>query len=723
MNRRWTEHLVVLSAYTLLALGLTYPLVLHFGNTIPAVPGDVWSYVWAMGWARVSSLDLGVNPFRTDFVYYPLGGATQLLWATALPSFASLPLQLAFGLIPAFNLMYLAATVLTAYGMYLLARYVNAECRSQPSTNWNCFGIEFIPDPASFIAGLAFAFCALRLGYGLAFTNLYHTELIPFYILFLLKSERGWRNVFLAGILLGLNAYIDFQIAAFLVLFTALWFVVRLIQRISPIRDLVRRGVMVSVVAGLVAAPMMAIVAQDMAIEGGNYIRVYPLKYSTERSYDVLSYVLPNARSSLYQALPAPRVTGVNAAVNVEGESQFSPDRQAFLGLTVLALACIGAVRRPRQLALWIVATLFFALLSFGPTPHVAGQDLGIPLPYTLIHEVPILNNIRIPMRYGLMAFLGAAVLAGAGVSVLAARLQPAPLVGILTVLVLGESAVLPYPMLDFSVPRVYETIAAEPGNFTILEIPSFNWRDAAMSEVYQTVHHKHILRAYTNRIAPELADYFGQRQMPIVTRSLRVLEGAGEGGFSMDDLPEDRQILSDTLHFFSLRYAVLHRDWLDANQAGLVDKYLREVLGAHEIFNDGAVRAYEFVPTRAEPNRTLDLSSNTALMYLGRGWQTEPLAEIEGKTGRYLKGEVSELYFENIAGEIDWRAFSEKSGVVLKCELNGQFLSPLTFKAGWADYKLVLPAEAVQPAMNTMRCSHPASVENRIAISSIDIR
>ena len=398
MTRRWTEHLTVLGAYTLIALVLSYPLVLHLKDQIPGVQGDVWSYLWAMGWARVSTLDLRVNPFRDDFVFYPLGGATQLLWATALPSFVSIPLQLAIGLVPAFNLMYLAATVLTAYGTFLLAKFVlnRSDSSKNPSPaalkNGRRGEVRSTVTPAAFVAGLAFAFSALRLGYGLSFTNLYHTELIPFYILFLLKThyEGGWRNSILAGLLLGLNVYIDFQIAAFLILFTALWFIAALLgwehaQKKAPssinsrpssglgqtgLRRLaydarIKYVALIAIVSFFTAAPMIAIVAQDLNVEGSNYIRVYPLKYSAARSYDILSYILPNARSSLYQLVPTPQVAGVNAAVNVDGESQLSPDRQAFLGLFVLALALVGAFSRPRALALWIAAahTLRTALL------------------------------------------------------------------------------------------------------------------------------------------------------------------------------------------------------------------------------------------------------------------------------------------------------------------------------------------------------------------------
>src|SRR5581483_11276021 len=166
------EPFAVLATYTLAAALTSFPLITQFGSHIAGVEGDVWSYLWAMGWARVSVLNLGTNPFHTDYVYYPLGGATQLLWGTALPSFASIPLQLAFGLVPAFNLTYLAASVLTGYGMYLLGLEILAHA-------WRERGKAY-SDPrviklAAFFGGVVFTFGALRLGYGIAFTNLFHT--------------------------------------------------------------------------------------------------------------------------------------------------------------------------------------------------------------------------------------------------------------------------------------------------------------------------------------------------------------------------------------------------------------------------------------------------------------------------------------------------------------------------------------------------------------------
>lgn len=728
------EHPIVLAAYTLIALALSFPLAAQFGDHIAGVDGDVWSYLWAMGWARASLLDLGVNSFHTDYIFYPLGGATQLLWGTALPSFASLPLQLAFGLVPAFNAMYLAASVLTAYGMYLLGKEV--------LTNDNGPRREpLFVRRSSFVVGLIFAFSALRLGYGLAFTNLFHTEFIPFYILFLLRATRnvGWKNAILAGFFFALNVYVDFQIAAFLAILTALWFLyvliprgVRALKNYSQVHDALRvredttapyaRWLIILAVAGILSLPMLGLILNDFAIEGGNYIRVYPLKYSADRSYDALSFVLPNARSTLYQNI-APRVEGVNASVQTEGESELSPDRQSFLGITVLALALLGAIRFRRKLLFWILLTLVFAILSLGPVLHFAGANTNIPLPFALVNNIPILNHIRIPMRYGLMVFFGASVLAGAGTLILLAwrRWLFIPLVA----LVLLEAVVFPYPTLEFRVPPVYEQIAQTRGDFSVLEIPSFNWRHAAKNEAYQAIHQKRILRAYTNRIAPDLADYFNLRQTPIVVRSLRILEGAEKGILTEQEIAQDRAALDDTLQFFNLRYALVHRDQLDAARVAEIDAYLRNVLNATMFYQDDSVTGYQLAAPSHNVNvSNLDLANNANLMYLGRGWQTEPLADQAEEQGRYLKGTTSEFFFDAPSSkQLELRALSDGSPNTLRVDLGKNAESILELAPGWRDYLIQFAAPNNSPEiLSRLRLIQTALPES-IAIGSIQFK
>lgn len=764
--RNWRKHIVILVVYTFITLAMTYPLILHFDTAIPGVEGDAPSFVWAMGWMK-TALERGLNPFRSDFVFYPLGGATQLMWATSLIALVSIPFQSLLGLIATHNLFYLAATVLTAWGTYLLAENILRNSKSQlsnlkfDSTPLPPFQtlllVQFITEQrrlaarvsplACFIAGIVFAFAPLRLGYGLAFFNLYNTQLIPFYILFLLRASRtqSRRNAIVAGILLGLNAYLDFQIAAFLILFTG-WHILfngftRLQTNATSSRErflllfketLVPMS-LVGVVALLIVAPMLAVLANDFAAEGGNYIRVFPLKYSTDRSYDLLAYAVPNAWSSLYSIVP--KIPGINTGINANDGSALSPDRQAFVGYVVFVLALCATITQWWRTRFWALAAILFALFSWGPSLHVLGQDLNVPMPYRLLHAIPILNHIRIPMRYGMMVMLALAMLAAFAVNELARRFTTHPTSFVfrfafllLPLFILVEYANVQYPLQPLTIPRVYHTIAQQPGDFTILEVPSFNWRYAAATEVHQAIHGKRILRAYTNRIAPSLAEYVGLRGTPIVVRSLRILEGIEPGVLTPEEIAEDKSARDEIVHFFDLRYVVVHRDLLKPDQSSKIETYLREVLGAWQVAVDGEVVLYE-IPRANQTSDSIkiDLRENIGQMFAGRGWQFEyPPANYDGKFNFvYTRGVASEIYFvldHPAERTLTLNAFANPPQRV-EVFLNDAHIGTLNLNETWSDHRVPLPARALNAGMNCIELRYDAELYETIGVTMITIQ
>ncbi len=737
---------------------MTFPLVLNFTSAIPGVEGDATSFVWALGWAKTALVDLHINPLSTDYIYYPLGGATQLMWAVSLIAFVSIPLQYLFGLIATYNLLYLAATVLTAYGTFLLAEYVISNSKLKMTND----KIDLLPLPpfqtmlvaqfiiqqrllarrvsplAPFIAGLIFAFAPLRLGYGLAFLNLFNTQFIPFFALYLIRAtrEQSYRDAILAGVFFGLNAYVDFQIAAFLALFALVYAAYILVSDWRAARASMAHWAIAALVAAAVAAPMLAVLQQDFNNEGGNYIRVFPLKYSVDRSYDLASYFVPNARSTLYAGAPI-KVIGVNVSVKPDDGAPLTPDVQAFVGYLVLLLAAYAVARRWRVARFWIFAAILFALLGLGPSLHVLGNDTGIPLPYVVLHEIPILNNIRIPMRYGIMVSFALAILAALAIDDLQKRaakvkaprnqfvLRLAFL--ILPIAILAESAVLPYPVQAITIPQVYHDLARVPGDFTILEIPSFYWRGAAATEWYQAVDGKRILRAYTNRIAPGLAEYFGTRGIPIVVRSLRALEGFDQSTLAPDDLAEDQRVRDQVLQFYDLRYAVLHRSYLTPEQVRGIDEYLRVTLGARKIADDGETMAYELPRAAASPQKVvIDLRENIGQMYAGRGWQFEyPKANWEGQFDFvWARGAASEIYFVVDAAAdrvMMLNAYAETPQRVA-VTLNGERIGEITLMAAWQDYRIPLPARALKSKMNVVRLVYGAELQETIGVTTITI-
>jgi hypothetical protein len=598
---------------------------------------------------------------------------------------------------------------------------------------------------AAFTAGLVFAFAPLRLGYGLAFLNLYNTEFIPLYVVFLLRATRGnkWLDRIVAGILLGLNAYIDFQIAACLIVLTIIYAVYhwidvarreRSLPLVSALKNTAIALVPVAAIAAIVALPILAVMANDFAIEGGNYIGVYKLDYSTARSYDLLSYILPNARSSLYSGVPL-KVMNVNAAADPDDETPRSPDRQAFAGYVVLGLALFATCRRWRAARLWVLIAALFALFSFGPWLHVAGQLTTIPLPFIALHEIPIVNNIRVPMRYGIIVDLVFAVLVALAIKqlqvTLTARRFPLLWSGLallcVPLAILAEYAVLPYPVQAISMSPVYDQIARTPGDFTVLEIPSFNWRWASATELYQAVHEKRILRAYTNRIAPDLAEYFGYRGTPIIMRSLRVLEGVERGPLAPEDVAEDKSARDVVLAFYNLRYAVVHKDMLASNQVAPILSYIQDVLGGQPAYDDGTTIAYTLPRVEPPPTLSIDLRENIGQMYAGRGWhfQYPPANWNSSFNFVWASGARSEIYFPSAdpaERDLVLNAFAESPQSV-SLVLNGQRVAQFDPGTEWKDYTFRLPANIVQAGMNRLELVYAADQTDIVGVTTIRIQ
>lgn len=765
------KHAVILITYSIVALVMTYPLAANLNTAIPGLEGDATSFVWAMGWMK-TAIEHGVNPFRSDFVFYPLGGATQLLWATSLIALVSVPFQFVFGLIGTHNLFYLAATVLTAYGTFRLAEQVLQNSKVQfPKSKLDSsylppfqtlLLVQFVTEQrrlalrvsplACFTAGLVFAFAPLRLGYGLAFFNLFNTQLIPFYVLFLLRATRdqSLRDAIIAGILLGLNAYIDFQIAAFLILFSGLLSVydvfIQLIasvntqslreRLIAPLKMTLVPILLAGLTSFVIALPMLAMVAYDFDAEGGNYIRVFPIKYSAERAYDVASYIVPNAWSALYANAPL-KIAGVNAPAHPGDVSHRSPDRQAFVGYIVLGLAVWAMLKQGRRARFWWLTALVFMLLSWGPFLQFFKNNTNIPLPYLLLHEIPIINHIRIPMRYGIMVSFALAMLAAIAINELTRRFANPQSLGtnpifrfailLLPVFILVESANLPFPLQSLTMPRIYNDIARVPGDFTVLEIPSFNWRHAAATEVYQAMHGKRILRAYTNRLAPALAEYVGLRGTPIVVRSLRILEGAEQGFLTPEELAEDLRARDAIVNFFDLRYAIVHRRDLNVTQVKDIDAYLRNVLKAQLVSDADDVLAYE-IP-RATLSSTpvkIDLRENLAQMYAGRGWWfQDPPANFDARFNFvWARGTKSEVYFRADAVRdyaITLNAYADPDQRVVVV-LNGVRVGEINLQLEWQNYRVSLPARVVNVGMNRIELLYDAELNETIGVTMMTI-
>lgn len=492
----WRRHGAALAGYVTLTAVIFWPVVGHLRTRILSDGGDGAAYLWNL-WAIPRELLQGDNPFDTTEIFFPIGAHTGFNTNMPLISVLSWPLQKLFGLGVAANLVQLAGVVLSGFAAYLLAHHVTRN------------------RPAAFVAGTAFTFAPYRFLH-VAHYDLTHLEFLPFGILALLVLyEAPTRKRAVAfGAVVGLTLLTNLYYFVFLLI--ACGVVAAWRWRETLRRETVVRLAQAAGVAALVGAPLLVVMARDLVV----FNALDPIRdwgHADNYSANLWSWVTP----SVVQRLWGDRFLHVDTMWT-------GGERTAFPGFVVLALATVGVIcagrrRAPgvrgcppdrggvsRSVGLWVALAGVFVLLSFGPFLHVGhrqgarfiryGIRYSYPMPYWLLNSVPVLNGVRVPGRFAVVAILALTVLAAIGLARLGAMVaarQPrlalaVPAVALVFVLV--EFFPKGVVTQKSGIPKPYAAIAADPGRRAVLEIP-LQWRTGFID--FGDTRHDHTMFLY----------------------------------------------------------------------------------------------------------------------------------------------------------------------------------------------------------------------------------
>jgi hypothetical protein len=193
----------------------------------------------------------------------------------------------------------------------------------------------------------------------------------------------------------------------------------------------------------------------------------------------------------------------------------------AILALPLLALAYVALERpaargEPLTQREWVAVLAFLAvftyLLTTGPQLTIAGQPHGRGFYHWLYHYVPGGRAFGAPGRWGLVFVLCVALLAAFGARLVQARLRgrAGPFVAALLVaLPMAEYVCFPLRWERLAEPpAVYRWLAAEPGDFAILELPVQDGGAEAWFTYWVTVHLKRTVNGQLSFIGPTLTDF-----------------------------------------------------------------------------------------------------------------------------------------------------------------------------------------------------------------------
>lgn len=580
--RSWIKenrsNVYALVGYTILTLIMTYPLIFKITNYVPGAGWDEFSHLHYFWWWKHALIELGTNPYYTEYLHYPTGVSLAFDMAP-FNAIVLIPLQLLFGLIISYNILVLFTFVVSGYGMYLLVKYL--------TNNKN----------AAFIAGCIFAFSPYHFAHALGHTNLISIEWFPLCALFLIKTvkEPKKSNAIYAGIFLGLTSLSAWYYSIYIVLFTALFIFYYLWTDRKALLNIpfIKRFSIMILLFGLIVFPFV----YPMLVESSSSTyMVSQITSSVTYSADVIAFFIPSTFHPVFGEYVAEiyaNFTGNRAEYTV------------FIGYIVLILALYSVLKVKREkIKFWIISSLFFFILSLGPILHINGiflipnpglnldslvQNIGltsratgiaanilqsgipIPLPGIIMPFIPFVNVAYVPSRFDVMIMLSLAVIVGYGCKELfigisnyknknkkSSKIYNEKIVAcLITAVILFEFLAIPCPLSNASVPSIYDEIFNDSEDYAILELP-FNIVSMAKLMYYQTHHEKKLVSGYVSRTPPSAIKF--TNSTPFIKQLYNPYPYL-VNEYGQNDILVSDELAYNVLNYYNIRYIVLHKD------------------------------------------------------------------------------------------------------------------------------------------------------------------
>jgi hypothetical protein len=762
-------HLLIIGLYLVLSLALTCPLPLHFTTHVPGSATwafDEYTFLWNMWWFKYSVFDLQTNPLYSSFIFYPLGISLVLYTYHLHNALLSMPWQPFLSLATINNILLVGSLALSGYGTFLLLDYllisekdtsripsplprrrcpelVEGRCPELVGAARQCRGM------AAFLGGIVYAFTASRFVYlALGHYNFASNHWIPFYALYVIKTIREPRakNALWAGIFLTLTLSCEMTYGIFLAVFTIVYLLFTS-KKILNIQSAKRLGLL-AITFLLTYSPMLYFVFREM-LYGGYTLEGWgdALKLST----DLLGFFTPTKLHPLWGGNWVRELRAV-----VEGTARFSDVNTVFVGYMTLLLAIFALFKYRQALKVWGVAALTSAILSLGPLLQINGQYLfdldgllveakiTFPMPFALLHYLPIANANRAPNRFSVIMTLSLAVMVGHAAFWILNRVSSTSpsarcvlriACGMLLLTTLSfEHLSIPLPLTDARIPEVCYQIGAEPGHFAVLQLP-MGWRNSfgtlgserTQAQYYQAAHHKPIIGGNISRNPPFKFEYF--RRISLF-KSITALELYEE--VDAPTRERDKVLAPELMYLYDVRYLLIlppipgRLPYADT-MTRTVD-YALEVLPLEPepVYNRHGVLAYRVIQPPPRTDFIIDFGLEETEMYRGEGWSwNEEIGSVSANWAMAQRARV----FIPLHKMGDYRltiaalpfSYQGTPPQRVNIMMNGYPVSELSLTANWAPYEVDIPSTVIRYGLNeiTLHFSHLASPQDVLPGSS----
>lgn len=577
------------AAWFLVLTGLVFSgLIQHGSDRVVSYtdPGDAYVSIWTTWWRQHAHLYAVQDPRLIPIVAHPFGRDLSQEIPEPLVEWPLRWLSSVAGEVAAYNLLVLLGFVLTGLATFLLVYALT-------HNPW-----------AGLLSGTVFAFCPYR------FAHLVHISLsvgtcwLPLYglaLLWLWQRPTAGRALLLGAVLAGTaatNGYYAWFCAILSVVFLPI------LAWAHPTRRRFAGWSGVAVAMAAVAVwPLMGAVVLHAGTPGAGH----PLKDLFVYSAKPWDYLLPPSAHWFFGPMVRPFLESHLYGSNLV-------EQTLFLGFVPLLLAGVAVWRAGRPQPLLVRCLLGGAIvaalcsgppyLPLGPFQIVGNQIVApwkLYLPSAMFH--PLLPEIRVYARFGIVVALAVSVLAGLAIVpwVHRCRLRYRPLLlGGLLAAVAGDFTVGLRTTDVSSVPPAYQWLARQPLDRVTIEYPLRPGTSAGHARYlwYQRIHRHRLVNGATDGAAEALRLRLVDLTDPTVPGLLQAL-GVAYVLVHPEEYAEDSSAMPTQIRVFGVTYTVP-----DRHRRERVPPPPKWLLPGLELVQDfGDTRVYTISAT--QPSRT----------------------------------------------------------------------------------------------------------------------
>jgi hypothetical protein len=180
------------------------------------------------------------------------------------------------------------------------------------------------------------------------------------------------------------------------------------------------------------------------------------------------------------------------------------PENVASIPYVAIVVIGLALSRKPRP-TLAIALAVCFGLLALGPFISVGHVNTHVPGPWALLRYLPILGSARTPARFAIPMLIAVSLVFAWALERIAARRRT---VGIVAFALAVELLPVPRTTASAVVPAVYSTVASDPDDVSVLELPFGIWDGRSQvgfpnvaTQYYQGTHGKRLIGGYLSRV------------------------------------------------------------------------------------------------------------------------------------------------------------------------------------------------------------------------------